>query len=88
MADTFTCSGCERAFDALDAFPGNKCLGCHAADPAVQHQIATMTGTKLAAMWAGKPYAGRRAGCHCPGDCACRQAPELRRTVACGCRQH
>lgn len=46
-----TCNDCGREIGELEVFPKGRCLGCHEGDPAVQREIETMTGEKLAAMW-------------------------------------
>lgn len=48
------CKGCGKGIDPLEVFPGNVCLDCHAADPAVIGALALLDGQKLAKMWGGK----------------------------------
>lgn len=48
-----TCTGCGREVHWLEVFPRERCIDCHAADPAVQREIETMTSDKLARMWGG-----------------------------------
>lgn len=47
------CADCGADVDPLDVFPGNRCLDCHAGNPAVRGALATMTADRLARMWGG-----------------------------------
>lgn len=51
---TVTCVDCGTDLDPLDVFPGNRCLECHAGNPGVQRELASMTADGLARMWGGR----------------------------------
>lgn len=46
-----TCAGCGKDVHPLAVFPKQRCVDCHASDPQVQRELATMTGERLAQMW-------------------------------------
>lgn len=47
----FTCTGCGEVHDALEEFPGGRCLSCWAATPEGQR---LPTASELVAMWGGR----------------------------------
>jgi hypothetical protein len=55
-----SCSECGREVDDLEVFPKGRCLECHASAPETQHENATMTAEKLAAMFGGPTTKGTK----------------------------